>query len=993
MKIYYVKNNSARIKEFQLTTTIYEEDGQKYVKKEASCQKAIPHLMAMKRNYKTLSDSIINPKVKLAKIINETPTSLTFEFIDGGSSLEKMFHEALEQSVDKAQKIIDEYKVFIKSSFKTKEIKDDTSNKKRREIFGDESDSSDGTLFFDKITNIDLIFSNIIHKEDNIYIIDYEWVFDFSLPVDYVYYRAIDSLQYPKALEDNLTYEKIQSFRQQNENFILNYVFDKNSFYQIQHRYFKNRIDPPKKIEEKDHLIQVLNNQIDELKEIAQSLRLKNRLKRMDPRKLSKKIFAPLKTVQANPALLKKVFYYLKRGELAYLWTKLKEKINRNIGQSADLPKIDPSNYFKPFHVDNYSMSDHTIDIIIPVYNGYQFLTPLFDSIEKNTTSAYRLIVVNDCSPDEKVKPLLLERLQKHPTAIFIDHENNLGFVKSVNEAYAYTSDHFLILNTDTEVPEFWMERLMYPILNMEKIATTTPFTNSGQIASFPNFIADNDIFENMNVDDLDKVFREVNPVDFYAQAPTGVGFCMGINYDLIQEIGFFVEEEFGRGYGEENDWCQRAIGQGYKNLIVPNLFVYHKHGGSFSAEDKQKLMKENAIKLLHRHPDYDKDVESYVQKDPHKTLRNILVIVAASQDKEGVHLIIDQALGGGANHYTETLIKEYQHKEKKVLSLIYDYYAHTFVLHFDYKSHHISFAIETFDKVKNFVSQLRLKEVFVNNLVSFQEPIEFIKWLKYLAQQEHIKLTVPIHDYYSICPNYTLLDPQVEFCEIPNSLQACQQCMKENDLEWKTFVNDEVDMYTWRKEWSNFLNLSDTIICFSNSSKELLLRAYKDLDKKKIEIIPHKVAALDPVKPSGKPERSHTTIGILGAINQAKGAGAIKELIKIIDKDTLAINIVLIGEISNNISSDAFSVTGRYQRDDLPQLVQKHKIDIFLIPSVCPETFSFTTQEIMMMEMPLMVFDIGAPAERVKKYDKGIVLEKNYIQNIFKYLEDYQSR
>ena len=68
----------------------------------------------------------------------------------------------------------------------------------------------------------------------------------------------------------------------------------------------------------------------------------------------------------------------------------------------------------------------------------------------------------------------------------------------------------------------------MYPIIHMDNVASTTPFTNSGQIASFPNFIADNDIFEGMMVNDLDTVFRNVNPEDFYTEIPTGVRFLYG---------------------------------------------------------------------------------------------------------------------------------------------------------------------------------------------------------------------------------------------------------------------------------------------------------------------------------------------------------------------------------------------------------------------------------------------------------------------------------
>ncbi|HNW25912.1 MAG TPA: glycosyltransferase [Candidatus Gastranaerophilaceae bacterium] len=46
-------------------------------------------------------------------------------------------------------------------------------------------------------------------------------------------------------------------------------------------------------------------------------------------------------------------------------------------------------------------------------------------------------------------------------------------------------------------------------------------------------------------------------------------------------------------------------------------------------------------------------------------------------------------------------------------------------------------------------------------------------------------------------------------------------------------------------------------------------------------------------------------------------------------------------------------------------------------IPSIWPETFSYTTAEAMMLKYPVACFDIGAPAQRVKNYDKGVVISK----------------
>jgi GT2 family glycosyltransferase len=553
-----------------------------------------------------------------------------------------------------------------------------------------------------------------------------------------------------------------------------------------------------------------------------------------------------------------------------------------------------------------------------------------------------------------------------------------------VNEGYSYTSNHFIILNTDTEVPPFWLERVIYPIINMDNIASTTPFTNSGEIASFPNFIADNNIFEEMSVDELDKSFRDVNAKNFYAKAPTGVGFCMGVNYNLIQEIGFFIEKDFGKGYGEENDWCQRAIKNGYSNLIVPNLFVYHKHGGSFTAEQKKKLIQENSLKLLKRYPNYDKDVQDYINLDPHKTLRQLLVIISTSKSK-GVYLMINQLLGGGSNIYFKNRVDEYKKLNRAVLELIYNYYSNSFYLYFSYKDYNFKFELDTTKDIEEIFKNITCREIFVNNLVSFKDISLVIDFIESISKRNRAKLIIPIHDYFMICPNYTLLNQKNIYCNIPN-IDECEKCLSSSNLEWKTFINENIDIRQWRDNFKRLIDISSQIIAFSTSSKDIFLKAYKDIDSSKIKIIPHKVEPLEKVTKKNY-SNLYTTIGILGAINEAKGASILEELLKKIDKQNLPIKIVLIGDTSKALSSKNLKITGKYIRDDLPKITEQEEIDIFLIPSICPETFSYTTQEIIMMDMPLMVFNMGAPANRAKEYKKGVVLEPNYVDSVMEYI------
>lgn len=249
---------------------------------------------------------------------------------------------------------------------------------------------------------------------------------------------------------------------------------------------------------------------------------------------------------------------------------------------------------------------DFPIDIIIPVYNGYEYLDDLFTSIYENTDLKYHLIVVNDASPDERVLPLLKKyKKQFGKKMTLINNPENLGFIKSVNSALSQTTNHVALINTDVILPKNWASKLFTPIYLDNTVATVTPFSNNATIFSLPK------ILENDLMGDLDLINCELSKLNTpfeKIKLPTGVGFCMAMNKNAIKSVGYF-DTIFGRGYCEENDWCMRAINTGYYNTIAANMLVWHKHGASFGPE-KQKLIQQNEKKLLDRHPTYNKFVQ-----------------------------------------------------------------------------------------------------------------------------------------------------------------------------------------------------------------------------------------------------------------------------------------------------------------------------------------------------------------------------------------------
>ena len=208
-------------------------------------------------------------------------------------------------------------------------------------------------------------------------------------------------------------------------------------------------------------------------------------------------------------------------------------------------------------------------------------------------------------------------------------------------------------------------------------------------------------------------------------------------------------------------------------------------------------------------------------------------------------------------------------------------------------------------------------------------------------------------------------------------NFEKCEQCLK-NSHEIKYLQYESIQK--WREKWASLIQACDHVIVFSNDSKEIMEKAYGPLEK--IQVIPHKIDYLPVIQKKYKTTKT-LNIGLLGVLVKHKGLEIIKKTLKYIEDNGLNINIVLIGKCGENIQSDHFVEVGSYTRDMLPRLAFEYDVDVFLVSSICPETFSYTAEEIMTMEFPVMTFDLGAPAERIKKYDKGYVLPSMEPQDV----------
>lgn len=258
--------------------------------------------------------------------------------------------------------------------------------------------------------------------------------------------------------------------------------------------------------------------------------------------------------------------------------------------------------------------------VVVPVFNAAEATRRCLEALAGTLEPRQPVIVIDDASTDPAVTPVL-EALPRTWTRV--RNERNLGFVATANLGITLASGQdVILLNADTRVTHGWLEAIRRCAESDETIASITPLTNNGEIASVPEFCR-----ANPWPDDPERWARACRDSGRprYPEVPTGVGFCMFMRRRAIDQIGLFDEQAYGRGYGEENDWCMRALQAGWRHVLCDSAFVAHEGGASFGPLGLTPGG-EAMETLLSRYPDYMDRVRAFIEADPMADRRRAIV-------------------------------------------------------------------------------------------------------------------------------------------------------------------------------------------------------------------------------------------------------------------------------------------------------------------------------------------------------------------------------
>lgn len=611
------------------------------------------------------------------------------------------------------------------------------------------------------------------------------------------------------------------------------------------------------------------------------------------------------------------------------------------------------------------------VDVIVPVYRGYaETLRCLHAVLSHPQQVAYELVVINDAGPDDALNAKLAQ-LAAQGLFTYLVNDSNLGFVGTVNRGMRlHPGRDVLLLNADAEPSGNWLDRMRDCAYRHERVATVTPLSNNATICSYPRFNQDNPHALEIRAEAVDALAARLN-AGFSVPAPTAVGFCMYIRRQALDALGLFDVESFGPGYGEENDFCQRAIQAGWQNLITADTYVWHWGATSFQGTRRQRVRDAMDV-LVARYPDYQQDVNRFIAADPLAPARRRLdeARLQAASGECNV-LILTHMRGGGTERLIAGTIDALKAEGRGVYLLRS---AEDGVVQLSAAGAAVmpnlpQVDAASLDALAEICRRFAIAEVHVHQLVDFpKETVSAIQALPTAAPGTSMRIFV--HDYHAICPRINLADASGLYCGEPAEDQ-CNACLARP--QGGAFPG--LDIGSWRAGMGAFYETASEVVV---PDTDVLTRLQRYFPAARFVLRSHEPAKTwPPLRIPVRNEDEPLRVVVIGAIGNLKGYNVLLACAQDAQARGLPVNFTLMGYSRNDraLRRAGVTLTGRYRDGDAESVLAGLDAEIVWLPSVWPETYSYTLSIALAAGMPVAAFDLGAIASRLRAEERGQML------------------
>ncbi len=640
--------------------------------------------------------------------------------------------------------------------------------------------------------------------------------------------------------------------------------------------------------------------------------------------------------------------------------------------------------------------------IIVTVYNALEHTRRCIDSVLRHTRGKYSLVLMDDASDDPRIDPCLRSYANDHQHVHHIRNSENLGYTRTINIGCRKYPTDIVLLNSDTVVSPLWLELLRESAYRSDRIGTVTAVSNNAGAFSIPKVNQKNELPPGYTIERYSEMVRDLAARDL-PEVPTGNGFCVYIKRAVFEKIGFFDEESFPRGYGEENDFSMRARKAGFSSVIDDGVFIEHHRSASFGS-GREALVKHGKRALARLHPEYQELVDRFMREHP-------LVPLGAR---------IEQVLGGepmrlrdrGDGHNEGQSSEAERAVSGAVLFVIHDGAGGSLLTNQDLVgalagrlrcyvllcslqrwrlldpetgNEVRSFEFETRWRVQDATDSARLAAIrsicaeFGVSVAHVRSLIASGPEILPCLKEQGVKVVFSFHDFFTICPTIQLLDEREVYCgghctEGEGSCRLAKNWFSPIPSLKHGYV------YQWRQRTRTGLRHCDAFITTSNAAKQVILDFFPGSVGDRLQLIEHGHDLAPGAVVRVPPGRDRVRVVAMGALGPSKGTSLLRKLFAL-NADPQKGGVFefhILGNVDGTLARPAPGVVqhGPYEREDLPKLLAEIAPSFSLITSIWPETYCHTMTESWLLGIPVLASDIGTLRERVLAHGGGWLLD-----------------
>ncbi len=591
------------------------------------------------------------------------------------------------------------------------------------------------------------------------------------------------------------------------------------------------------------------------------------------------------------------------------------------------------------------------------------------------------VIVVDDASPGPEMAALLA-RYRALPRWRVLRHAENRGFPAAANTGLRAAAGlpgqrDAILLNSDTEVPPGWVEGLRAAVHSAGDIGTACPLSNDATILSYPDAAGDNPLA--LPLRRLSALAAAANPGTL-VEIPTAVGFCMYVRNECLRQTGLFREDVFAQGYGEENDFCIRARHLGWRHVAVPSLLVAHLGGQSFGAARAQLIARNLAV-LERLHPGYGALIAAFQAADPLAAPRRRIDALRWRAGRErgragGAVIMVTHDSGGGVERVVRERAAALRAEGQRPILLRSvmaragrrEYRAGLCRVDDETGSFpNLVFRVpQELPALARLLRGDRVRHVEAHHLLGHDHAVLRVAELLGVPVETHL------HDYALFCPRISLVGRDGRYCGEPSEAATCEACVR--DLGRNT--GEDIAVAALRARSEADLRAARRVVVPSADAAARLRRHFPGIAP---EVAPlEDDDALPPDRPPPPPQDGRLRVAVIGGIGTEKGYDVLLACARNAAARRLPLDFVVVGHTPDDarlIETGHVFVTGPYREQEAVGLVRAQFAQLAWQPSIWPETWCFTLGVAWRAGLRVAAFDIGAPAERIRRTGRGWVM------------------